>query len=109
MPPDDETLSRALAHHQSGRLAEAEQLYRAILTVDPNHAGALHLLGVLAMQSGRPADATALIRQAIARNPAESIFHSNLGEACRALGQIDEAIANFRRAIELAPNFPAAH
>jgi len=109
MPPDDETLSRALAHHQAGRLAEAEQLYRAILAADPNHAGALHLLGVLAMQSGRAADAAGLIRQAIARNPHESVFHSNLGEACRALGQIEEAIACFRRALELAPNFPAAH
>lgn len=109
MPPDDETLSRALAHHQAGRLAEAEQLYRAILAADPNHAGALHLLGVLAMQSGRAADAARLIRQAIARNPRESVFHSNLGEACRALGQIDDAIAAFRRSLELAPDFPAAH
>src|SRR5437867_1473861 len=43
----------ARAHHQSGRLAEAEAIYRQILAVEPRHADALHLLGVIAHQVGR--------------------------------------------------------
>ena len=43
----EETLQAALAHHQAGRLAEAEDLYRQILAVAPNHADAQHLLGLV--------------------------------------------------------------
>ena len=45
----------ALGHHQAGRLAEAEAMYRQILAVHPNHAEALHLLGVLAAGAGTAA------------------------------------------------------
>ena len=39
-----------LQHHQAGRLQAAEQIYRQILAVEPNHADAIHLLGVIAHQ-----------------------------------------------------------
>ena len=42
----------ALAHHQAGRNAEAEQLCRQIIAVDPSFAGAWHLLALLAGRSG---------------------------------------------------------
>ena len=48
-----ETLQKGLSHHQSGRLNEAESIYRNILRVDPEHADSLHLLGVVAHQRGR--------------------------------------------------------
>jgi len=35
-------VSQALALHQAGRLAEAEQLYRSVLSVDENQFEALH-------------------------------------------------------------------
>lgn len=49
----DQAFRLAVAHHQAGRLSEAEGLYRQILGAQPNHAGALHLLGVIADQVGR--------------------------------------------------------
>ena len=39
----------ALQHHQAGRLREARQFYEAALATQPNHADALHCLGVLSM------------------------------------------------------------
>ncbi len=99
----------ALQHHQSGRLAEAEALYRQILAVEPRHADALHLLGVIAHQVGRDDLAIDLIRQAIALAPDVPHYHSNLGEACRAIGELDEAIAAYRNAIALKPDYPGAH
>lgn len=68
-----ELLSRALAHHQAGRLVEAEDCYRKILALDENHFQGLHLLGVLAQQVGRSELAEQLIGKALTvhdQNPA---------------------------------------
>jgi protein O-GlcNAc transferase len=54
----------ALLYHQTGRLAEAERLYREILTSEPEHAESLHFLGVLAYQVGRYEVAIELIGRA---------------------------------------------
>jgi protein O-GlcNAc transferase len=98
----------ALRHHQSGRLANAEALYRQILAVQPNHADALHLLGVIAHQAGRHDLATEWIRQAIVLNPNNPAAHSNLGEAHYAAGRMEDAIASYRRALQLKFDYPEA-
>jgi len=99
----------ALQHHQAGRLAEAEALYRQILAAEPRHAGALHLLGVIAHQVGRDDVAVDFITKAIALAPGVADFHSNLGIALYGKGQLDEATAVFRQAIALKPSYPEAH
>jgi len=104
-----QTLELAMQHHQAGRLAEAEALYRQILATQPEHAEALHLLGVIAVQVGRHDAAVEWIRKAVALDPKNPEAHSNLGVACRALGRLDEAIAAYRRALELQPDYPQAH
>ena len=38
-----QAMAIAVGHHQAGRLAAAEQLYRQVLAVNPHHADALHL------------------------------------------------------------------
>lgn len=53
--PLEVALQQAIAHHQAGRLPEAEQLYRAILRTRPDHPDAHHNLGVLAVQMKQPA------------------------------------------------------
>ena len=99
----------ALQHHRSGRLADAEALYRQILAAQPNHADALHLLGVVANQAGRHDVAADLIRQAIAANPAGSHYQLDLGNALMAQGHLDESIAAFRAALQFNPAFAMAH
>ena len=47
-----EALALAVQHHQKGHLQQAEEIYRQILQVAPNHAHALHLLGVTVHQMG---------------------------------------------------------
>jgi hypothetical protein len=48
-----EVLGEGIRHHQAGRLSEAEACYRRVLAVQPDHADALHLLGVIAHQVKR--------------------------------------------------------
>jgi predicted O-linked N-acetylglucosamine transferase (SPINDLY family) len=103
------SMQLALEHHQAGRLAEAEAIYRQVIAEFPDHADALHLLGVLAGQAGHADRAIDLIGRAIAINPAVAQFHGNLGEAYRRLGQLDPALDSLNRAIELRPDLTDAH
>jgi len=96
--------SAGLAHHQAGRLAQAETLYRETLALQPDHADALHLLGVLASQIGRHDIAVDLIDRAIARDPTGPRYHSNRGLALAGLQRFDEAIASYDRALSLRPD-----
>ena len=105
----EQAFQQAVQHHQAGRLVEAEAAYRQILAVQPRHAHTLHLLGVIAHQVKKHSTAIDLITKAIAIESDIPDFHSNIGEAFRALGQIDAAIASFRQAVILDPNFPEAH
>jgi tetratricopeptide (TPR) repeat protein len=98
----------ALQHHQNGRLEQAARIYRGILAADPNHADALHLLGVVAYQQGDPHRAIELIGRAIAVRPDAAAFHANLAEAYRAAGQPERAVACCRTALELQPDSPEA-
>ncbi|HSZ55527.1 MAG TPA: tetratricopeptide repeat protein [Tepidisphaeraceae bacterium] len=108
--PDIQQLCQlALAHHRSGRLSEAESLYRQVIAQAPDHADALNLLGVLEHQRGRSDEALALIRRAIRLNPNAPVYHNNLGLALVALGRLEEAEAAYRQAILLRPDYADAH
>jgi len=94
----------ALAHHQAGRLNEAEHIYRHALEIDPNNADCLHLLGMIAFQTGDNAAAAELIRKAIAIHKTAASYYSNLGNVVQADGRLDEAEACYRQALELKPD-----
>lgn len=108
-------LQIAMAHHQDGRLAEAEAIYQQILRVETNHADALHLLGLIAHQRGNIEIAVDLIKKAINANPTEQRYHYNLGVTLQAQGHLNDAVICYRQAlfikpdnIEVYPNMGAA-
>ncbi len=103
-----DTLQFALQHHQHGRLREAAQLYEVLLAAQPGHLEALHLLGVVAHQQSDHARAVLLIGRAVAGNPNNAMYHANLAEVYRALGQLDQAVASCRVALGLRPHYPEA-
>jgi tetratricopeptide (TPR) repeat protein len=105
----DQAMQLGIQNHQAGRLAEAEQIYRQVLTRQPNHAEALHLLGVIAHRAGQLDVALELIRRAIAINPVSTDFYANLGNALRDKGRIDDAIAAYQHALQLKPDLAEAH
>jgi protein O-GlcNAc transferase len=108
-PNLNQVLETALQHHLAGRLPQAEALYRQILQQNPQHAEALHLLGMVAAQAGQTDAAVNLIRYAIALQPKFPPAFSNLGNILRDQGKLDEAVAALRQAIALLPNFPEAY
>ncbi|WP_242151478.1 tetratricopeptide repeat protein [Sphingomonas sp. BAUL-RG-20F-R05-02] len=104
-----ELLGAALRHHQSGQLDAAEQGYRAVLAIEPRHADALHLLGVIAHQRGDNDNARRLIADAIAQNDRVAAFHNNLGNVLVQLGRHSEAGTAYARAVQLQPAHAEAH
>ncbi len=79
------TLELASRLHAQGRLGEAEQVYRRVLTADPGNPDALHLLGVLLHQTRRTAEGIDLIRRAIAITPRVAQYHQNLARIYREI------------------------
>jgi tetratricopeptide (TPR) repeat protein len=102
-------LNSAVALHQRGKLREASLLYEEILKVQPRHADALHLLGVIAAVSGHAHRAVELIGRALEIEPNCAAALNNRGAARRELGQWVDAIDDLDRAIALKPDYAEAH
>ncbi|UEP34929.1 tetratricopeptide repeat protein [Burkholderia ambifaria] len=103
-----QALQEALTHHQAGRLGEAKALYDAILHAQPGQPDAMHFLGLLACQLKQYDAGLALMERSLAARPDASYFN-NLGNMLRECGRLDDAIAHYRRAVALRPDYPEAH
>ena len=99
----------AFASHQKGQLAQAQELYRQVLKVQPRHFHALHFLGVIAGQTGNPALAVALISKAIKSYPDYADAHYHLGNALSDLNQYQAALAAYNRTLALKPDHADAY
>jgi len=104
-----EALQQAVDHHNAGRVREAEQMYRGILSAQPRNAQATYLLGLLALQVGKPQVALDIVSQAIRLEGGHPQFHATLGEALRGLNRTADAITSYRQALRLKPDFAEAH
>ena len=102
-------LANALRHHQAGRLAEAERIYRQILATDAQHADSLHLLGMIAYQGGKYEAAVETICKAIAIDGRQAAYHSNLGTVLQAQGKLDDAADCYAHALALNPRLAEVH
>lgn len=102
-------LQSGLALHRAGKLIEAQSIYESILKINPEHAEALHLLGVVAAQSNQHQRAAALIGKAISINPNNAAFHSNRGNSLRELEQFEAAVVSYDTAIRIKPEFADAY
>ncbi len=94
-------LTNAVALHQSGRLAEAENVYKQVLDIQPDQFDSLHHLGIIFFQRGDPAAAIAQIDRALKRNPNDAAALNNRGNALLALRRFDQALASYDRALAL--------
>ena len=104
-----EAFALAQRHHRAGRLLQAEHAYRQILTTDPDHAGSLQFLGVIAHQSGQSEAAVNLIGRALAADPRSAGAHVNLANVLKDQGKLRPALTHYQRALDLEGNNVEAH
>ncbi len=101
-------LSQAQAALRAGRGAEAERLYRQVLTQRPGEPQALLGLARLAQAAGRLEEAEELLRGVLAARPESVAALNALGLVQQAKGEARAAAESFRRAATLAPDDFAA-
>jgi tetratricopeptide (TPR) repeat protein len=90
-------------------LAEAEELYRQAIEMDPWLAIAYTNLGNICFRRGEEDQAVALYRRALEIDRTQPEAQYNLGYVMLERGQAAEAIANFRGAISSDPRFADAY
>ena len=105
----DTMIAGALRHHAQGNVDAAERTYREILAREPGHAIATHYLGMAAWQRGDAREGERLMRASIAANATIPDFHNNLGLLLRDARKTAEAIACYRKALEVDRGWFEAH
>lgn len=107
--PVRQALETGISLQQSGRLGEAEAIYRKILLAEPRQADALHLLGLLAREAGKLDIAVALIKQAVDIDSRNAGYCNSMGISCHDGGDVAGAIPWYTRALDLDPTSVIAH
>lgn len=97
-------LKQARTLRADGKLAAAGMLCQRILTADPRNADALHLLGVMALQTDSFDVAIGSLTRATAMRPRSPAILLDLGLALAAAGKPVEAVSAYRKALSYRPN-----
>jgi tetratricopeptide (TPR) repeat protein len=95
------------AHLNAGRHAELEASARGLIERHQGSGVLWKLLGAALFAQGK--NALAALETAAELMPGDPEAHTNLGNALRAGGRLDDAAARHRRAIELQPDYAEAH
>lgn len=100
----DRRVDAAFVRHKKGELEFANGVYRQVLTQYPDHAAALHYLGLIAQQTGNSPQAAQLLRRSIELDPTDPRAHNHLGQVHVALNDKRAAAACFERALQIDPH-----
>jgi tetratricopeptide (TPR) repeat protein len=87
----------------------AATLFRQSLDRRPDHVPTLHSLAAALRASGRAREAVAVLDRCLALAPQQAECRILIGHCHQDMGEIDSAIAAYRRAIDHAPTNRDAH
>lgn len=90
-------------------LAEAKQMYGAILDVQPSHAAAAINLGTIFYNERDFHSAESYYRRATESDPEYALAFFDLGNVLDELQRLPDAIAAYERALTLVPQYADAH
>lgn len=91
---------------KSGRLSEAEAIYRRIIANDPRNFDALHMLAIVCSEQGKIEEAEHTFKKAAAIDQKFPPFFHNFGLHYSRQKQYVKAVLQFDKALALYPNFP---
>ena len=97
-----------IACQKAGKLAQAARSYVGVIQEDPANPDAWHLLGTIEVARGNFPLAHDMISKALILRPDSAIYHHNLGYVLGAMSRMDEAVAAYRKSVELAPDYAEA-
>ena len=99
-------LGRVLA--RLGKTDEALAEFRAISALRPNYAAPYSAMGTSLYEAGRFADAATAFERVTALQPDNVVAHQQVGVAYQALGDDDQALAWYGKALAIRP-YPQAY
>lgn len=101
-------LQKANELYSAGALDQAEQLYRQILVIAPEHPDVLNMLGLIAQAKADHTLAIDLFYQAIEKAPNHWPIYFNLAVSQAANGKFHAAISAYEKVLELRPDLKEA-
>ena len=101
-------LRDGLAAFQAGDLGAAEQAYRDCLHWVPEHPEAQHLMGLLCARRFDPEGAAAWLERSLEIRHNNPVAWNNLGNVRRSQDRAQDALACYRQALALRPDYAMA-
>jgi Tfp pilus assembly protein PilF len=99
----DQALARAQAAAQARRFGEAAGICNDVLTMSPDNASALALLGMVAAHTNDPERGITLLERAVAARPGVASWYANLSALYRIVYRMQDALKVGQEAIRLDP------
>ena len=96
-------MREALKHHQAGRFAEAEQLYRQVLAARPDWAEVHVNLGMCLMLRGQLEPALSACQRGLELKPDYARGHCLAGDILAFQNRLEEAVTCYQQALHCAP------
>ena len=99
------TFTMASQNHRKSNFKTAENLYKKILKINPNHFESIFYLGTLLIETNTLDRAKQLFQKAIQIKPDYAPVYNNLGIIFNSLNQERKAIASYQKAIQIKPDY----
>lgn len=111
MYPKDERTHAALANYYIGQqdFPQAVKHFEHATSINPDFASAWNSLGYARRSNGDLEGAKAAFERYIELIPGEANPYDSYAELLMEMGEYDESIANYRKALEIDPHFPSAY
>ena len=100
----DQLYQRELSLHHADKLADAEGLYKTLLSYFPNQVEILTTLGILLLQQGRSEAGIQQLKKSLSVNPSQPAALYNMAVELQKLTRLDEALACYNQTLRLNPN-----
>ncbi|WP_180338423.1 tetratricopeptide repeat protein [Janthinobacterium sp. 61] len=105
--PSVEEMQHVIDLYRAGQHAQMESATRALIATYPESPFAWSVLGTALQMQGK--DALPTLQKTVQLTPHDAEAHGNLGNAWQAIGEHEQAIDCYLRALEIQPEFAEAH